>query len=251
MHLQLIRVSILGLLALGMCSPAFAEAAVLRPGSKELNTSRLQPFQAIYDVRVEGAVRGQQGKQLSETTLLDAAGLRYVSTVTHGSTAVEEVQLMKESLQPVVRNVTFLPMGVRVEFWQDAELKGFDIDREGSQAESITIPVDGSRFDFASSFLVLASLPLAEGFEAKIPMIISDLGPERANVVRAIKVRGQEKITLRNGAVYSTWVVDSKVADPSGEAVFPPQKYWISDRPPYLIRFDLGPRRSELAEVKM
>lgn len=231
---------------------AQADPRVLRPGDEELDGSKLQPFEARYDLALFGEVQAQRKIRLHEAKVSGESGLFLTKTMEHAETMLDEVQFVRSSQRPVTHSIVSVEHAHHVEVWDGTTVRGFRIEADGSAAEKIEIPSDGERFAGTQYPLMLASFPLAKGQALEIPLVVSMLGAERANTTAKLVVKGREDLEAKNGRKYSTWVIDSNLVDAEGNPVRPPTTYWLADEAPYIIKSDTGGGRmvQELVEAR-
>lgn len=239
-------------LVVSMAGPAMSEEQVIRPGHEGFDGSRLEPFEARYEVIIGGEVRRHRRSHLQEAAASGEAGMRFTKTMESGETMVDQVQFLRASHRPVTHNVVSVEHSHQIEVWDGNTIRGFRIDPDGSAAEKMEVETDGERFAGAQFPLMLVALPLAKGDELDIPMVVTMLGTERANVMASLVVKDREEVAAKTGKTYSAWVIESKLLDAEGQAIRPATTIWLADEPPYVIRTDTGGGRmvQELVEVR-
>lgn len=78
----------------------------------------------------------------------------------------------------------------------------------GGSAQNIAIKPDTALFDANSTDFIIRSLPLAEGYAARYPVYVNELGG--ATWVTS-RVTGTESLTTSQGQTADVWVVETKV----------------------------------------
>ena len=240
------------LLAILIQGPALADPQVIRPGNEGLDGSKLEPFEARYELIFGGEVQGHRRIHLQEAKTSGEDGMRFTKTMERGETMVDEVQFVRASQRPVTHNVVSVDTAHHISIWDGNKIQGFRIEADGSAAEKVELESDGERFAGTQFPLMLVSMSLTQGDEIEIPMIVSMFGAERANVTASLVVKGREEIEAKTGQKYSTWVIESQLLDGEGNPVRPPSTFWLADEAPYMIRSDTGGGRMllELVEVR-
>lgn len=244
---------------------------VIAPGDSTIDTSILKPYMARYQgFTIKDGKKTPAGPErishLQEAKYPGGEGMRLIISLLGGTTVSDENQFLKTSLAPTVRIISVSPLLHRVEVFQKGKIRGANISPQGKVVE-VELDINETRFHMAVKDLVLASLPLKEGYQARLPVFSSDLLPNqmepapsdsaKLNLILSIKVIGKERIRTGTGNTYDTWIVESNLLTSEGEPLklpngvpFPGEKIWIAKEPPYAIKSGAGGMSIELIGLK-
>jgi len=254
------------LLGLASALPGLAQAPegdapipVVAPGDDGLDGSFLEAFQARYAQKM---VMGEESQDAGFRTiaLVDARypageGVRLMTTMVGQATVSDEVQMLRAGFAPVARIVSSVQVMHQVQVYSEGKVQGYQIAKDGSEAQPIEIEIDGNRFDGASVDLVLTALPLSEGYRARLPVLSTDFGPELANLWCEVTVKGKESVEAA-GRTYEAWIVEKAFLDGEQKPLeiqgqpMPTFTSWIASEPPYVVKANFGPMQVELVELQ-
>ncbi len=239
----------------------FAEAIELRPG-QGVDGSALEPYVAHYKELPTDATQAGSGRERS--TRLERirvggndAWRLGITMLGQEGTVYDEVQMMADTFEPVMRYVSALTLLHQVEVYAADGMKGYRVANDGSSAQPLDIQPDGKRFGGPVAPLVLAGRALESGMTFDLPTFSTDMGPDGANLVSRVRVLGRETVEAA-GRSWSTWVIETELLDAGGEPLklpngvaMPRSKNWIASEPPYGIRSQWSPASVvELVEVR-
>ena len=248
------------LLALAPCVVAQDAAAVptLAPGDEGVDGSTLEPFFARYSQTLvmgdQSQPAGHRTVVLSDANYPGGPGFKLTTTMIGPATVSDENQFLAASFQPVARLVSSLSVMHQVQVFSEGKCQGYQVAKDGTSGEAIDMAVEGARFDGGNLDLVIAKLPLAEGYRVQLPVFSSDFGPQLANLWSDVAVKGKESVTV-GGETYEAWVVEKTILDPSkkplemqGQAM-PTFVSWLIAEAPYVVKTSMGPMQVELTQV--
>lgn len=250
-----------GLIMLAVVIPLAADDSIeVRPGPGV--GANLEPFHAHYRERLlnpDDQSRGQERTtRLEEIRLRGQEGLRFgITMLGQEATVYDEIQMLRDSLEPVMRFVSALTILHQIEVFDGDSMRGYRLAKDASAAEPLSISPDGSRFAGGVVGLILAGLELGEGMEIDLPVFSTDLGPEMANAISRVRVLGRERVEAAARS-WETWVIEVEHLDHSGKSIelpdgspLPKSKHWVSAKAPYGIRAQYrADRVLELVEVR-
>lgn len=204
---------------------AAAEPATVAVGDRAVSGTTIGPYRATWTQKVKQEGAWVDGGTISEeaqvTTHEGKEALRHVQTVKNPSGQGAESTMIFEraSLAPRFLRQQILnpPPGAPSE--QTFTFQGPRIERRvtlgsgeiKSSAEELPMPM----FYGMTFGLVIATLPLEEGYEARLPVAIPQQGYKSWVVVRVV---GRERYTAKGGKPVQAWLVETDWVDlDSGE----------------------------------
>ena len=216
--------------ALLVAVPAACQSAAreIGPGSAEIRAEQVRERADTLDLLVpQGGGAQAAGMVVLQTTLGEAQGvLVRVERITDGDgnlMALDSFTVDRATLAPLTvlaRGGT----GMRKLRWEAGRVRGHDAD-----GGTIDVAADEPAFYSNSVDMVLAALPLAEGYEAAIRFS----GGDEQNGSSPVRVTGQEDVTTGDGGRCRAWRVEVGGSGHAGT-------YWIGAGDRALVRFDGG-----------
>ncbi len=209
--------AVIALLASALCATAFADHGHyvydVVPGSQQVDTSRLVPYRARWQQfsRSEEGLT-DSGVIYEETLVLGDRTLHHTQVVRqpNGTKATEQRTFDRSSLRPerLTRSLVNAPQG---------QPKAIELDRKtqtwsgtatmsANQQHPFEYTSEADAFDGWVAGLVLASLPLKTGYEAKLPALVQ---LQQATYLLHAKVVGQRKFKPARGPGVQVWIVDT------------------------------------------
>ena len=241
---------------------ARTQTTALSPGMEALDGKGLEPFVARYQELSLDQPAKPNGRERS--TRLDKLVVRGQEAVRFGITMIgreasvyDEIQMLSDGLVPVMRIVSAPTILHKIEVFEGGTMKGIQITKDASAAESMTIQPKGPRFSGGTADLILSTLQLEKGMQIEIPTFSSDMGEAMANLITRATVNSKTTLQAANRS-WDVWIVDLEQLDESGKplelpngASLPKARIWLSDQAPYTIRTEWRPGMAiELIEVE-
>jgi len=223
--------------------PAMPEPVVVKPGDPMLDTSVLRPVKSkwkVSQVTFDGKAKPDWGTATYEIELVEVGGkaaIRRTQVLTAPDRTITEVATADRKTLAPIRSEDFDSKGFvhRVDFMKDRVQVERSTDPPGGATTKRELKLDMDVFDFfvGPTELLFASLPLKEGFAAKVPTLEQDAV---GTGWHEFKVVGKEAVDDGTGHQVEAWIVETPVA----QFV---QRLWIAKQPPYLLRLkNTGPR---------
>ena len=212
-----------------LAPPAGSDAPKIHAGSSEVDGNRLLPFAATYSRTGRwGAARKDLGPG---SVQLDAAPDRYALRIemeSKGQAVVDEMMLDAATLAPIERR---FPMGDRSVFLRyDGRHVEQSITQHG-RVDTMTVDFAAAGFEANALELVIAALPLREGFTAQLAW--ANL-PAPDQIWARVTVLGRRDITAA-GRDFSTHLCEAHFGDRSRRVM------WLADEAPYKVRSETYP----------
>ncbi|NLG51579.1 MAG: DUF3108 domain-containing protein [Chloroflexi bacterium] len=152
---------------------------------------------------------------------------------------VAEVRVDAETLEPLGEHKTIQAPNTEIEInttYQDNEVDIQAIVNGEEQSASMDVP-EGA-LDNDQLLMTLRALPFAEGYEAQVPVLVTQ---SALKVDLTVTVQGQEEIEVPAGT-FNTWRVE--ISTNQGD-----QSVWYQvDAPHNLVQYDNGTTRMQLVE---
>jgi hypothetical protein len=118
--------------------------------------------------------------------------------------STDTVVVLRQTLAPVRHRSVNARRTMSLDF-DRATVKGA-VTPAGGAAQPVDVTGGEPMFDAGVLELVLRSLPLADGYAAKLPVYVHEAG---GAVSVTVRVTGSERITLADGTSVDSWVVES------------------------------------------
>ncbi len=202
-------------------APGFVE-----PGVTEMQTKRLEAYTATTPWGTQRLVAGNIDGR--ETWHL-------INTVTGGdSPMLDHIVMDRRTLALMNRHSPYFAVGRHflAAAIRDRTLTGSLNPIDGGDPLVFTTELSRQVFEESVLGLVLATLPLREGYTATVPRLaISGSTKEFSTGSIALEVTGREDVEGGDGKSYRCWVVNAQWS-----GVDYSETHWIADQPPYSIR---------------
>lgn len=213
------------------CASAPAAAQdVLRPGSPAISTQAIEDRTEELDVYVGGAQgRGPIGRMTLRTRIVTAGGEAAVVRtevlwIDDEVVQVDSFTLHRQTLAPLQMRSTFTETAVSLQFARGTVRQ---VDEGGWGADTADVTLPDPVFLSGTTDLLLAALPLAPGYQARLAVYDADEGVGTV----AIDVEGIEEVALPGGGSASAWRV---AVDENGAA----STYWMDRESRTLVQFE-------------
>jgi hypothetical protein len=212
-----------------VCAPAAAQD-VLRPGSATVSPQTIGDRAEEFDVYAgESEGRGPIGRMTLRTRVVmdggEAAVVRTeVLSIDDEVVQVDSFTLHRQTLAPLQSRSTYTETGVSLEF-APGTVRQVDDGDWGADTVDVTLPEPV--FLSGTTDLLLAALPLAPGYRARLAVYDADEGIGTV----AIDVEVIEEVALPEGGSVSTWRV---AVDENGSA----STYWMDRESRTLVQFE-------------
>lgn len=203
----------------------------IRVGDPAVDGRRISP--GTYTLRIVASRDGQEvelGTITEEVRVAAGANgeavLERAQTVqARFGTLTDSVAMRHETLAPI-RHRSHNPQRVmRLDF--DGKRITGDITPVSGEPTKIDEEFDIALFDSSPIDLIIRALPLAEGYGARIPTFIHEMG---GKVIFQARVLRAEEVEVGDGRKVDAWVVES------GRDVGPTSTYWIAKDTRELLR---------------
>jgi hypothetical protein len=187
-----------------------AEPVALRVGDAVVNTSQLRPASHTWRlVLVQGGQEREIGNyrsELTEMTVDGAPALQIVQALASPmmGNSSDTVVVLRQTLAPVRHRSVNARRTLSLDFDRSG-VKG-TMTPAGGAAQPVTATGAQPFFDSGAMELLLRALPLAEGYVAQFPAYAHEAG---GAVTVTARVTGSERVTLADGTVVDSWVVES------------------------------------------
>jgi dienelactone hydrolase len=186
-----------------------AEPVAVGVGDASLTTSHLKPVARTWRLLlVQGGQEREVGTARSEVTETTANGepalqiVQLLSSPMMGN-STDTVVVLRQTLAPVSHRSVNARRTMSLDF-DRGTVKG-TVTPAGGAAQAVNL-TGAPLFDSGVIELVLRSLPLAEGYAATLPAYLHE-GGGRVSVTA--RVTGSERVTLADGSIVDSWVVES------------------------------------------
>jgi dipeptidyl aminopeptidase/acylaminoacyl peptidase len=190
--------------------PKMAEPVAVGVGDASVTTSHVRPVTHTWRlVLVQGGQEREVGTSRSEVTEVTVGGAPALQIVQSVSSPMmgngsDTVVVLRQTLAPVRHRSVNARRTLSLDF-DRGTVKG-TVTPAGGAAQPVSVTGAEPVFDAGALELVLRSLPLAEGYAAKFPAYAHEAG---GTVAVTARVTGSERVTLADGTVVDTWVIES------------------------------------------
>jgi hypothetical protein len=190
----------------------------------------IRPFRAVY--RRQSRVFGVPVRSGSATLQVQPAegpgGPLLQANIGFGAGAgiADRIVLDHGTLAPLGRRYEIPPQRAATIVFDGARVSA-EVTLGDSVVQDTTFEFEHPVFEVSLLELLLASLPLAEGFSA---LVSWDNMANSEESQAQLRVVGREQVIAGDGASYETWIVHVRFA--SGRV----RAFWIAQAPPYKIR---------------
>jgi len=226
-------------LGLATSSLALADPQRVPVGDPVLDASFIQDFSLKYDLEIitadgESLRNGHWEDRVSHVAENGANLLRRQVTLFNegGELLLDRVHLADaKTLAPVrVEQIMYKPierMGFYVRYlhqeFKDGIVEQGVVMAPGGQFYKVDAPVTEAPYDYSIWATLLMSLPLVEGAEYQIPILV-----QNQVIDETIYIRGLETVTLKSGKTYEAYKVETKTR---------PWTVWLRKDAPYAVKF--------------
>jgi hypothetical protein len=194
----------------------------------------------VSQVTFDGKTVPDWGTATYEIELVEVDGkpaVRRTQVLTAPDRTITEVATADRKTLAPIRSEDFDSKGFlhRVDFLAGRAKVEKSTEPPSGETKKSETALDMPVFDFyiGPTELLFASLPLAEGFAAKVPTLEQEA--DRTGW-HEFKVVGKEAVDDGTGQKVEAWIVETPVANFT-------QRLWIAKQPPYLLRLkNTGPR---------
>ncbi len=201
-------------------------APLIEPGASDIRTKRLDAYQTTTRW---GSQRLIPGKLDGRKTW------HLINSVDAGdSPMIDHIVLDRRTLELVNRHSPYFAIGQHflAAAIRDRRLTGSLTAIDGGDPIVINTELDTAVFEESTLGLVLAALPLRNGYAARLPRLAVSASTKAFSAGSiAIAVTGREAIEGGDGQTYRCWVVEARWS-----GVDYSETHWIADEPPYSIR---------------
>ncbi len=211
-----------------------AEPPTVVPGDAAVDGRRIAP--GTTELRLLVSQDGQEQQlatiteQIREIEVDGRAALERVQTVVMPmGTAVDTVVVDRASLAPV-RHRSHNPQRVMSLDFAGARVTG-SVTAAGGAPQPVEAELDTPVFDSNPLDLVVRSLPLAEGYAARIPIYLHDLG---GTVWVVARVAGAEAVDGGGDATEDAWLVE---VEANGQI----SRFWVAKTSREMLRQGSSP----------
>lgn len=213
------------------CAPAAAQDAVLHPGSAPVAGERIGAWVETFDYLIsEDGEYVRIGEMTMRTTIASVEGreavVRTETTTFRDEVAqVDSFALDRRTLAPIVVRAD----GVAASRWLRFGGAGVRVVEDGEGGADIVDELPGLVFYAGSTDLLLAALPLADGYAARLAVYDPEVGMDTIHV----RVEAEERLPLSGGASAAVWRVLVS-GDASGGW------YWMDRESRTLVQYQTG-----------
>jgi dipeptidyl aminopeptidase/acylaminoacyl peptidase len=192
--------------------PKMAEPVAVRVGDASITTSHLRPASHSWRVvLVQGGQEREVGtarSEVTETTVEGAPALQIVQSLSSPmmGNSTDTVVVLRQTVAPVRHRSTNARRTLSLDF-ERGTVKG-TMTPAGGTAQPVSVTGAEPLFDSGALEMVVRSLPLAEGYAATFPVYLHEAG---GAVTVTARVTGSERVTLADGTVVDSWVVENDV----------------------------------------
>jgi hypothetical protein len=218
-------------------------SGVIGPGDPAVNGKFIKPYENVWRLTIgkEGGTPKQVGTWTDKTEWADFAGRRVLkrtqiqqSTDPDLPTETFVNYFRPETLEPLSSSMT----GVNGSGWErsfaGSRVDMIAVSARGGTRRRVPVKISQPVFDFFGGMygLIVAALPLKQGYEVTLPTFRFKQGRDDSVELIKIKVDHQEFQELLGGKNRKTWVATANTS--AGELTF-----WVCKQAPYVIRLQM------------
>lgn len=227
----------IGLMVLGIslsASPSQAQDAIYQtivPGDAALASHSIQPYTAKYRMLRQGQTMAEVIVNLQAYTVGGQDAFRLTWDLGFPRQTVTDLSMFyKDTFAPIMQmlpNGVGPGAGVKVTFYKADSLYGAVVPQAASEATALEQQFSQAVFEGGIHHLLLAALPLADGYAVQFPS-----GAAEGEAMIQARVEGTEMLEAGE-ASYEAWRIELSQFNQTSNV-------WVSHEAPYLIRRDIS-----------